>query len=114
MINPVLFLIILVILAIFQVSLVPIPFGLLAIIFWFTRFGEKNLVVYLAFFSLFLAVISNLPAWVVLAATSIGFYVFIGAKYFLPGRLAVHAGLVVASLIIWEITMMGLGKLANL
>ena len=114
MINPVLFLIILVILAIFQVSLVPIPLGLGALIFWFVRAGEKYLALHITVFSVCLAAIANIPVWLVLAATGISFYVFVGAKYFLPERLTTQIGLAIVSLIIWEITMIGLGKLANL
>ncbi len=111
--NPAIFLIILVGLAIFQVSILPIPLGLLAIIFWFIQRGEKYLGIFIAVFSLFLAVISNLPAWTVLAATSIGLYAFIGAKYFLPDRLAVQLGLMLASFVIWEAALVGLLRLAD-
>lgn len=113
MMNPAIFLIILALFALFQVSILPIPLGLLALIFWFIRRGEKYLVIFIATFSLLLAVISNLPAWAVLAATSVGLYTFIGAKHFLPGRLAVHLSLILASFIVWEATLVGLLRLFN-
>jgi hypothetical protein len=114
MMNPGLFLVILIILALLQVSLLPIPFGLLAILFWFMRVGEKHLPLHIGIFSVCLGISANIPIWLVLAATSIGFYAFVGAKYFLPSRLEVHIGLAIISIIIWEISMLGLNRWIDL
>src|SRR3990167_7527923 len=100
----------LIIFALFQVSLVPIPFGLAAIIFWYLFRGEKDILVFAVLFSLMLAIISNLPLWLILLATLSSLYLFVGAKSFLPARNEIHLFLAAASLIVWEVLVFGLEK----
>ncbi|MDP2720798.1 MAG: hypothetical protein Q8O75_02560 [bacterium] len=103
-----------IIFALFQVSLLPFPFGLAAIIFWYLFRAEKNILVFVGLFSLTLAIISNLPLWLILLATLLSLYLFTAAKVFLPARVDVHLFLVAASLIVWEVLVFGLEKVVSL
>ena len=99
-----------IIFALFQVSLLPVPLGLAAIIFWNLFKGEKNVLVFVVLFSLTLATASNLPLWLTLLATLLSLYLFIGAKSFLPARNEIHLFLAAVSLIVWEVLVFGLEK----
>ncbi|OGY21393.1 MAG: hypothetical protein A2126_03325 [Candidatus Woykebacteria bacterium GWB1_45_5] len=109
----VLFIILLLIACLIQVSWVPIPIGLLAIFWLVFRKGTKYIILPALIFSLSLAILSDIPAWLVLLTTSFSLYLFILGKSSLPSRLPLIGGLVIASLVVWEALLIGLLRLFN-
>ncbi|HEX7456250.1 MAG TPA: hypothetical protein VF303_02180 [Candidatus Nanoarchaeia archaeon] len=104
----------LILLALVQTAFLPIPLGLIALVTWFLLRGTKYLVLFTIFFSLALAIVAVIPAWVVFAASCLSLYLFIGSKSFLPSRNLVHIILAVTSLVAWEVSIVGLTRLFNL
>jgi hypothetical protein len=97
-----------------QVSWLPLPFGLLVIFGWFSRKGTKHIIILVLAFSLFIALLSQIPAWLVLFVTALSLYLFVLGKSFLPSRLSAIAGLVVVSLFAWEALLVGLLRVLRL
>jgi len=97
-----------------QVSLVPIPLGLLLIFGWFWRNGTKYIITFSLVFSLFLASFSNLPIWLILLSTTLSLYLLVLGRSIFPARLPTTVGLVVISLVAWEAILAGLLRVVNL
>ena len=97
-----------------QVTFLPIPLGLLAILGWFLFKSPKYLWLYLMMFSTLLGVIANIPIWIVLLSTSASFYLFIGTRRILPVNAGSSIALIFASIFLWEISTRFLSRLVEL
>lgn len=112
--NLVLFAVAVIIAAILQVSVAPLPFGMLVILIWFLRQKEANLAFLVIIFSMSLAIVSNTPMWLILASTTVSLYLFVIAKAALPSKVGISLSLFFISLVAWEAFSVTLSKIASL
>jgi len=105
------FVVFIIVASLFQVSLVPVPLGLVVILVWFLLRGTKHIVWLILIFSILLATVANLSPWAVLLATSLSSYLFVFGKSFLPARVATTFGLLIISALAWEISLAALIRL---
>lgn len=94
-----------------QVSILPVPLGVILILIWSFMKGTDGLVVLAVIFSIVLASLANIATYLVLLSTiiTLGFFMF--GRQILPNRWGITLTLIIASVIIWEISSFTLGQI---
>jgi hypothetical protein len=75
--------------SLFQVSVLPLPLGVLVILTWYLLKGTRDIVILAVFFSVVLANLTNIPSYLILLSStlSIGFLAF--TKQFSPSKMPI-------------------------
>lgn len=108
------FTLVIIFLTILQVSLVPLPLSLLAILTWFLYRGARYLWFFATAFSFLLGTIANITLWHVLLSTGLALIVFIYARSLLPTRWWVYAILFVVCAAVWEVSLVAVESLLKI
>ena len=87
-----------------QVSIMPVPLGVILILIWNFMKGTDGLVVLAVIFSIVLASLTNIATYFVLLSTIITLSFFMLGRQILPNRWGITLTLIIASVIIWEIS----------
>ena len=100
--NFSIFVLVLYLSALLQVSILAIPTGILLIMVWYLANDSKHLIILSLLFSLFLSSVSNVSVSYILLATTLSLAIFVAGRDYLPHRFTVTTGLAVFGVMAWE------------
>ena len=100
--NFSIFVLVLYLSALLQVSILAIPTGILLIMVWYLANDSKHLIILSLLFSLFLSSVSNINVSYILLATALSLAIFIAGRNYLPHRFTVTIGLAIFGAMAWE------------
>ncbi|OGY23219.1 MAG: hypothetical protein A2172_02460 [Candidatus Woykebacteria bacterium RBG_13_40_15] len=110
----ILFTILIVVASFIQVSILALPIGSFVVLFWFNINKTKHLIFFATLFSLVLAIISDLPVFLVLMSTTFTIGLFAALRSVLPSKNFIAYSLLVFSAISWEAFLVASLRLINL
>ena len=103
--NFSIFVLVLYLSALLQVSILAIPTGILLIMVWYLANDSKHLIIISLLFSLFLSSMSNIRISYILLATTLSIAIFVAGRDYLPHRSTATVGLAVFGIITWEVAL---------
>lgn len=104
------FIFLIIVASLFQVSVLPIPFGILVLLTWFFTKGTEHFVLLALVFAVSLAAVSALPAFAILLSVSVSLGVLVIGRQFFPPNRPATVLLVLVAVGIWEISLFALQK----
>lgn len=99
------FIVILLLASLFQVGVVALPVGIIALFSWFLLKGTKHLIILTLLYTLFLASMTNIPGFAILLSTILSFVILIAGRWYLPQKYGVTVILILSGVFIWEGTL---------